>query len=66
MGGWMKKNAAKTYELANLFEHLVIVEAIKMSDQTKAGAQLMYFRSADEAEIDLIAKRGESVFAIEI
>ncbi len=61
-----EKIAAKTYEFGNLFEHLVIVEAVKMNDQTEAGAKLMYFRSADDAEIDLIIRRGKSIFAIEI
>ncbi len=61
-----EKITAKTYEFGNLFEHLVIVEAVKMNDQTEAGAKLMYFKSADDAEIDLIIKRGKSVYAIEI
>jgi predicted AAA+ superfamily ATPase len=61
-----EKISASTYEFGNLFEHLVIVEASKLNDQTEAGAKLMYFRSADDSEIDLVVKRGKSLYAIEI
>lgn len=55
-----------TYEHGNVFEHLVILEAIKLNDVTESNAKLMYFRSADHAEVDLIIKKGRKIFAIEI
>ena len=61
-----EKISASTYEFGNLFEHLVIGEASKLNDQSEAGAKLMYFRSADGSEIDLVVKRGKSLYAIEI
>jgi uncharacterized protein len=55
-----------TYEFGNIFEQLVIAEAKKLNDATESHASLMYFRSADDAEIDLIVKKGRKHFAIEI
>lgn len=61
------KIAPGTYEFGKMFEHFVILEAIKSNDYAEAGFSLSYFRSADGAEIDLIAAKGiKKVFAIEI
>lgn len=55
-----------TYEFGSVFEQLVITEAKKLNDATESHASLMYFRSADDAEIDLIIKKGRKHYAIEI
>jgi len=56
-----------TYEFGKLFENFVILEAMKANDYAESGFSLSYFRSADGAEIDLIATKGtKKVVAIEI
>ena len=55
-----------TYEFGNVFEQLVITEAKKLNDATETNASLTYFRSADDAEIDLIIKKGRKHYAIEV
>lgn len=57
---------AGTYDFGNQFESLVIIEAMKLNDHSESNAQLSYFRSADDAEIDLIIKKGRKLYLIEI
>ena len=55
-----------SYEYGNSFEHLVIVEALRLNDATESNARLSYFRASDDTEIDLIVKKGKHFASIEI
>jgi predicted AAA+ superfamily ATPase len=55
-----------TFDFGNQFESLVIMEAMKLNDHVEANARFSYFRSADDAEIDLIIKIGRKLYVIEI
>lgn len=50
----------------NLFENLVIMEAVKRLTFTSNAQQLFYFRSHDGLEVDLLLKDGEQLDAFEI
>lgn len=55
-----------SYDYGNSFEHLVIVEALRLNDATESNARLSYFRASDDSEIDLIVKKGKHIASIEI
>jgi predicted AAA+ superfamily ATPase len=46
-----------TYGFGKLFEHLVIVEAIRLNDYKKKDYKFYYLLTKDRAEIDLIVER---------
>ncbi|MFA4874059.1 MAG: DUF4143 domain-containing protein [bacterium] len=56
-----------TYGFGKLFEHFVIVEAMRLNDYLKKDYRFSYLRTKDDAEIDLIIDRpGLPVALVEI
>lgn len=55
-----------SYEFGRLFEHLVILETIRANNIYEHDYHFSYLRTADNAEIDLIASRADNILAIEI
>ena len=62
------KPAAGNYIYGKLFEHFVILEIVKANANYGKGYKFSYYKEAGnkEAEIDLIASKGEHNLAIEI
>ena len=54
------------YEFGRLFEHFVILETIRANAIYEHDYHFSYLRTADNAEIDLIASRAGKILAIEI
>jgi uncharacterized protein len=56
-----------TYEFGKAFEHWVVLEVFRLNDYKKLDYQMMYLRTKDGAEIDLIIERpGDSSLLVEI
>jgi len=61
------KLEAQTYEYGRAFEHLVILEVMRLNSYAEADFKLSYLRTKDDAEIDLIIERpGASDVLVEI
>jgi uncharacterized protein len=59
--------APETFEYGNLFETFVVNEILRLSEYRRKRFQLSYFRTQDDAEIDLVIERpGEKLALIEI
>lgn len=57
----------QTYEWGRAFEHLVILEAHRLSAYLQSDYKFSYLKTQGQLEIDLIAeRRGEPTWAIEI
>jgi uncharacterized protein len=48
---------AQTYEYGRAFEHLVILEVMRLNSYAETDFKLSYLRTKDDAEIDLIIER---------
>ena len=56
-----------TFAYGDAFEHLMILECIKLASYYKSEYQFSYLRTKDDAEVDLVVERpGKSVLFIEI
>jgi predicted AAA+ superfamily ATPase len=57
----------KTYEWGKAFEHLVVLEAIRLNHYSRLNYRLSYLRTQSQLEVDLIAERkGSKTWVIEI
>ena len=52
--------------LGNLFENMVVIEALKARYNKGLDANLFFFRDSNHNEVDLIYKRGNELFPVEI
>ena len=58
---------SQTYEFGEAFEHLIILEIIKLAEYNRRNWKYFYLLTKDRAEIDLIIDRpGETTLCIEI
>lgn len=56
-----------TYAYGDAFEHLVILECIKLASYFKSEYKFSYLKTKDDAEIDLVVERpGKKILFIEI
>lgn len=56
-----------TYAFGRAFEHLVILEAMRLNDYFKKDFRFYYLRTKDDAEVDLVIERpGKKVAIVEI
>ena len=60
------KPVPHTHTFGNVFEHLVILEIIRMNDYTESRYNMSYLRTQDGVEIDLILEKGNKTILIEI
>ncbi|MBI5210924.1 MAG: ATP-binding protein [Elusimicrobia bacterium] len=57
----------RTFAYGRAFEHLVILECLRLNDALERGFAFSYLRTKDDAEVDLIIERpGKSALLIEI
>jgi predicted AAA+ superfamily ATPase len=57
----------RTYAYGKAFEHLVLLECIRLNDALERGFSFSYLRTKDGAEVDLIVERpGKSALLVEI
>ena len=61
-----EKQLARDPLLGNLFENMVIMEAIKNRFNKGLDSNLYFFRDSNQNEVDLILKRGSDLIPIEI
>ncbi|MBI4677464.1 MAG: ATP-binding protein [Elusimicrobia bacterium] len=57
----------RTFAYGRAFEHLVILECIRLNDALERGFGFSYLRTKDDAEVDLIIERpGKSSLLVEV
>ncbi len=61
-----EKQVARDPLAGNLFENLVVVEALKARYNKGLDANLYFYRDSNQNEVDLIYKQGSHLFPIEI
>ena len=55
-----------TYAYGKAFEHLVVLETVRLNDYLEKNFKLSYLRTKNGLEIDLILEKGPKTFLIEI
>jgi predicted AAA+ superfamily ATPase len=63
------KNAEQVFRdpmVGNLFENMVVADALKCRYNTGQSADMFYYRSQNNIEIDLVVNKGRHIMPIEI
>src|SRR3989338_353426 len=55
-----------TYAYGKAFEHLVVLETVRLNDYLEKNFKLSYLRTKNGLEIDLILEKGSKTFIVEI
>ncbi len=55
-----------TYGYGRNFEHMVILEAIRLNDYYEAGYRMSYLRTKDGVEVDLVLEKNRQTILVEI
>lgn len=61
-----EKQLARDPLLGNLFENMIVLEAVKTRTNLGLDSNLYFFRDSNKKEVDLIYKSGRALFPIEI